>query len=69
MLGITVKPAGSKDGEVIATPPSWRWDLDREKDMIEEVARLHGFQNIPLSMPRYRSSPDRSGGNRIASDG
>ena len=61
MLGITVKPAGSKDGEVMTTPPSWRWDLDREEDMIEEVARLHGFQNIPLSMPRYRSSPDRSG--------
>jgi phenylalanyl-tRNA synthetase beta chain len=42
------------------TPPSWRWDLPREVDMIEEVARVYGFQNIPVSMVRYESAPDRS---------
>ena len=43
-----------------ATPPSWRWDLDREEDMIEEVARIYGFQKIPVSLPLYRSAPDRT---------
>ena len=62
-LEIDVKPAGQTSDEMINTPPSWRWDLDREEDMIEEVAGLYGFQNIPLSMPRYRSSPDKSGEN------
>ncbi len=41
-----------------AVPPSWRWDLEREVDMAEEVARVHGFQNIPISMPITRSAPD-----------
>lgn len=27
--------------------PSWRPDLDREIDLIEEIARLYGFENIP----------------------
>ena len=42
-------------------------DLDREEDMIEEVARVYGFQNIPVSTPTYRSAPDRTreGSRRI----
>ncbi|HEY4368613.1 MAG TPA: phenylalanine--tRNA ligase subunit beta [Steroidobacteraceae bacterium] len=29
------------------TPPSWRFDIRIEADLIEEVARLYGFDNIP----------------------
>ncbi len=29
------------------TPPSWRADLQREVDLIEEVARIHGYDKIP----------------------
>lgn len=29
------------------TPPSWRSDLQREVDLIEEVARIHGYEKIP----------------------
>ncbi len=29
------------------TPPSWRADLHREVDLIEEVARIHGYEKIP----------------------
>ena len=28
-------------------PPSWRSDLEREVDLIEEVARIHGYEHIP----------------------
>jgi len=31
--------------------PSYRFDLHIEADLIEEIVRLHGFDNIPLRMP------------------
>lgn len=32
---------------VKAVPPSWRADLTREIDLVEEVARIHGYDQIP----------------------
>jgi len=32
-------------------PPSWRPDLEREIDLIEEVARIHGYGHIPEDRP------------------
>ncbi len=34
------------------TPPSWRPDLRYPWDLAEEVIRLEGYENIPVSMPR-----------------
>ena len=31
--------------------PSWRWDLTMEADLVEEIARLYGLDNIPDTMP------------------
>lgn len=31
--------------------PSWRWDLELEADLVEEIARLYGLDNIPDTMP------------------
>jgi len=36
------------------TPPSWRFDIEIEEDLIEEVARLYGYDNIPAPAPRGR---------------
>jgi phenylalanyl-tRNA synthetase beta chain len=33
------------------TPPSYRFDISIEEDLIEEVARLHGYDNIPAIPP------------------
>lgn len=44
-LGITLQKAG--DDRWHCTPPSWRFDLAIEQDLIEEVARLHGYAQIP----------------------
>ncbi len=41
-----------KGDNFIVTPPSWRFDLEREEDLIEELARLHGYENIPTRPPR-----------------
>ena len=39
--------ASSRAGEVLFVPPSWRRDLTREIDLIEEAARVHGYEKIP----------------------
>ena len=33
------------------TIPSWRWDTETETDIAEEVARLHGYENIERTVP------------------
>ena len=38
-------------GRVDFLPPSWRRDLTREVDLIEEVARIHGYEKIPEDVP------------------
>jgi len=37
-------------------PPSFRVDISREIDLIEEVARLHGYDNIPVTFPMMSSN-------------
>jgi phenylalanyl-tRNA synthetase beta chain len=59
-LDISCKETGDSEGTLTAQPPSWRWDLEREVDMAEEVARVHGFQNIPLTTPSYVSAADHT---------
>ncbi|HEV7476824.1 MAG TPA: phenylalanine--tRNA ligase subunit beta, partial [Burkholderiales bacterium] len=54
-----------KSGDAFAvTPPSYRFDIEIEEDLIEEVARLHGFERIAAQPPRaaalMRPAPDAS---------
>ena len=41
----------SDDNATNYIPPSWRHDLTREADLIEEVARIHGYDKIPDDSP------------------
>ncbi|WP_131111668.1 phenylalanine--tRNA ligase subunit beta [Sulfuricystis thermophila] len=42
-------------GDVLTvSPPSWRFDIAIEEDLIEEIARLHGYDNIPAPPPQAR---------------
>ncbi|HEY0820692.1 MAG TPA: phenylalanine--tRNA ligase subunit beta [Rhizobacter sp.] len=38
-------------GVLTVTPPSWRFDLQIEEDLIEEVVRVLGYQNLPDTPP------------------
>ena len=41
-------------GDFLVTPPSYRFDLTIEEDLIEEIARLYGYDNIPALAPSAR---------------
>jgi len=48
-IGMKMIPKGK--GEYLVTPPTWRVDIMREIDLIEEIARLYGYDRIPTSLP------------------
>lgn len=48
-LGLSYQTQGD---DFIVTPPSYRFDIEIEEDLIEEVARSVGFDNIPADPPR-----------------
>jgi phenylalanyl-tRNA synthetase beta chain len=39
------------EGTITVTPPSWRFDLSIEEDLIEEVIRVHGYDKLPGTAP------------------
>ncbi|MES1213476.1 MAG: phenylalanine--tRNA ligase subunit beta [Singulisphaera sp.] len=47
--------------QIEVVPPSWRADLTREIDLVEEVARIHGYDEIPedVSVPMAASARRR----------
>jgi phenylalanyl-tRNA synthetase beta chain len=48
-LGLPFRQSGAS---LTVAPPSYRFDLAIEEDLIEEVARVHGFERIPALPPR-----------------
>lgn len=43
----------NEDGALTVLPPSWRVDIAAEHDLVEEIARVRGFDSIPtVSLPR-----------------
>jgi phenylalanyl-tRNA synthetase beta chain len=58
-LGLEVRR--ENEDVLVVTPPSFRGDLAREIDLIEEVARLDGYERIPTTIPKGPpSSEERS---------
>src|SRR5437588_6997935 len=52
-LGFRAIPEGQGDAEFEVHIPSWRLDVEREIDLIEEVARLHGYDKFENTLPAY----------------
>ncbi len=44
-------PFTQQEGQFAVTAPSYRFDIEIEEDLIEEVARVYGFENIPAKPP------------------
>ena len=46
----------TQDGDTFTiNPPSYRFDIEIEEDLIEEIARVYGFENIPALPPMARN--------------
>jgi phenylalanyl-tRNA synthetase beta chain len=52
-VGFTLKKAGAVFS---VTPPSWRNDVTRDVDLVEEVARLRGYDRLPVALNGARPS-------------
>ena len=52
-LGFSLIPEGQGDAQFWVHIPSWRLDVEREIDVIEEIARLHGYDKFPNTLPAY----------------
>jgi len=48
-LGLSLVKRSSNGATWLA--PSWRFDLTIEQDLVEEVARIYGYNNLPTSTP------------------
>jgi phenylalanyl-tRNA synthetase beta chain len=52
-LGFTLIPEGQADAQFRVQIPSWRLDVEREIDVIEEIARMHGYDKFANTLPAY----------------
>lgn len=52
LKGLELDVQGEDEDVLIVTPPSFRGDLQREIDLIEEVARMDGYERIPTTLPK-----------------
>ena len=59
------------EGRDLVRIPSWRLDIEREIDIIEELARLHGYDKFANTLPAYsgevRDLPDAAKDKRLRS--
>lgn len=52
-LGFELTPEKTDATEFLVQVPSWRLDVEREIDLIEEIARLHGYDRFPNTLPAF----------------
>ena len=53
-IGFGVEPVPGPDGhdDLDVVAPTWRWDTAAEIDVVEEIARLHGYENLARTVPK-----------------
>ncbi len=50
-LGFETSAEGQGSKRIIVEPPTWRRDVDGPADLVEEVARIEGFDKLPTNEP------------------
>ncbi|MEJ7639748.1 MAG: phenylalanine--tRNA ligase subunit beta, partial [Singulisphaera sp.] len=68
LRSLGLEPGERAGGRQTFRPPSWRADLDREIDLIEEVARIHGYEHIPEDRPVPLAGSARGARERVEAE-
>ena len=68
-LGFELMPERGGDPDFTVHIPSWRLDVEREIDLVEEIARLHGYDKFANTLPAYAGAvveaPDAEKDSRL----
>ena len=56
LTGLGFEPFGDADGKTTYKVPTWRIDVEQEEDLVEEVARHTGYDNIASELPPAHGS-------------
>ncbi len=67
LTALGAKLLGESSDTLQVAPPSWRRDLTREIDLIEEVARMHGYDKIPEDARVPMTASHKREGDRVLS--
>lgn len=65
LAALGLKEVRADEAAVEVIPPSWRRDITREADLIEEVARIHGYENIPEDVRVPMAATSRTRDDRV----
>jgi len=52
LKGLNLKPVKKKN-KIFVTVPSYRTDLNKDIDLIEEIVRLYGYDKVPARLPTF----------------
>ena len=54
--GLGLSPEATKNGKISVSSPPWRYDINIEADLVEELARLEGYDSLPEEslLPIYK---------------
>jgi phenylalanyl-tRNA synthetase beta chain len=64
-LGFNV---GGHGDPFLVVPPTWRPDIQREEDLVEELGRVHGYERIPEQLPVGHTVPGGVTGRFLATE-
>jgi len=59
MRGLQCKVENLGQGQFSVTPPLFRFDLEQEMDLVEEYARLKGYEHITETLPTFAVEPSK----------
>jgi phenylalanyl-tRNA synthetase beta chain len=57
MKGLQIQVESKGGGNYVMTPPVFRFDLEQDMDLVEEYARLYGYEHIQETIPALHNGP------------